>query len=331
MSSLKKNHQNTTTFINSEEDKALRPLQLIDFIGQNELKAKLDVAIKAAKKRREAIDHILFSGPPGLGKTTLAAIVAKEIDSNFHSTSAPAISRPKDLAKILTLLGNGDILFIDEIHRLSPACEEILYPAMEDNSIDFIIGEGIAAQSVKLNLKPFTLIGATTRSGMLSSPLKSRFGMEFKIEFYKEDALKEIIHRSSKLLKIAIEHDAAKEIAKRSRMTPRIANRILRRLRDYATVEKIAKINYDYSKICLMKLGIDKLGLSNTDRLILKLIIDRYNGGPVGLSTIAALIDEEPRTITEDCEPFLLRIGLLEKTSKGRIVTPKTYAHFNKK
>ena len=314
-----------------EEDRALRPAGLHDFIGQDSLKDKLSVAIEAAKTRKEALDHILFSGPPGLGKTSLSAIVAREMGSTFHSTSAPAIARPKDLARLLTLLAEGDVLFLDEIHRLSSACEEILYPAMEDESIDFIIGEGVAAQSIKLRLKPFTLIGATTRSGMLSAPLKSRFGMELKLDFYETENLERIVQRSAQLLAIEIERAAAQEIAERARMTPRIANRLLRRLRDYATVAKKTKIEFSFAKSCLDKLGIDSLGLSELDRRILSLIIERYEGGPVGLNTIAALVDEEARTIAEDCEPFLLRIALLEKTPKGRVVGSKAYSHLNKK
>ena len=316
--------------VGREDDRALRPSALSDFVGQESLKGKLRVAIQAARTRKEALDHILFSGPPGLGKTSLSAIVAKEMGGGFHSTSAPAIARPKDLARILTLLAEGDILFLDEIHRLSSVCEEILYPAMEDECIDFIIGEGVAAQSIKLHLKPFTLIGATTRSGMLSAPLKSRFGMELKLDFYETAELERIIQRSAGLLSIGVEKAAAQEIGERSRMTPRIANRLLRRLRDYATVEQKSSLDFSFARDCLDKLGVDSLGLSDLDRQILSLIIDRYDGGPVGLSTIAALVDEETRTIEEDYEPFLLRTGLIEKTPKGRVVGSKAYAHLNK-
>ncbi len=311
----------------SEEDRALRPLQLTNFIGQDDLKEKLHVAIQAAKQRGEPLDHVLFSGPPGLGKTSLASIIAIEMGSSLHSTSAPAISRPKDLARLLTLLEQGDILFIDEIHRLSSTCEEILYPAMEDESIDFIVGEGMAAQSIKLRLKPFTLIGATTRSGMLSSPLKARFGMEFKVEFYDLASLEAIVLRSAGLLSMQMDAKTAREIAIRARMTPRIANRLVRRLRDYALVSRQDRLSTKFVQECLVKLGVDSLGLIGTDRKILSLLIERYDGGPVGLNTIAALVDEEPRTIEEDCEPFLLRIGLLEKTPKGRVVTDKAYKH----
>ena len=313
-----------------EEDRALRPQKLQNFIGQSDLKEKLSVSLEAAKQRGMPLDHVLFSGPPGLGKTSLAGIIAAEMSSTLHSTSAPAISRPKELARLLTLLEKGDILFIDEIHRLSPACEEILYPAMEDESIDFIVGEGIAAQSIKLRLKPFTLIGATTRSGMLSSPLKARFGMELKVEFYDTPSLTTIVLRSAQLLSLQLDEKTARQIALRSRMTPRIANRLLRRLRDYALVHKQSVLTIEFIKECLTKLGIDQLGLNEIDRKILYLMIERYDGGPVGLNTLAALVDEEPRTLEEDHEPFLLRIGLLEKTSKGRMATSKASEHMQK-
>ncbi len=315
--------------IGREEDRALRPLTLTEFTGQDNLRDKLNIAIQAAKKRKEVLDHILFSGPPGLGKTSLAAIVAREMEGQFHSTSAPAISRPKDLARLLTLLQEGDVLFLDEIHRLSSACEEILYPAMEDECIDFIIGEGVAAQSIKLNLKPFTLIGATTRSGMLSSPLKSRFGMELKLSFYELEDLQKIILRSSHLLDINVSKKAALEIAKRSRMTPRIANRLVKRLRDYATVFQKKELDVLFVENCLEKLGVDSIGLVELDRQILFLLSERFEGRAVGINTISALVDEETKTIEEDCEPFLLRIGLLEKTPRGRILTSKAYSHLN--
>ena len=319
--------QKKSHFTKSETEQTLRPSYLAEFMGQADIREKLQIAIEAALQRNEPLDHILFSGPPGLGKTTLASIIAKEVSSNLHSTTAPVISRPKDLARLLTLLEEGDILFMDEIHRLPIACEEILYPAMEDNYIDFIIGEGVAAQSIKLHLKRFTLVGATTRSGMLSAPLKSRFGMELKLEFYDIEALQAIILRFASLLSLKMEGEVAKEIAMRSRMTPRIANRLVRRLRDYATVAKIEHLELGFVKECLHKLGIDHLGLVELDRQILRLLVERYDGGPVGLSTIAALVNEEPRTIEEDHEAFLLRIGLLEKTARGRVVTVKSYEH----
>ncbi len=314
-----------------EEDRALRPLRLRNFIGQSDLREKLSVAIEAAKQRKEVLDHILFSGPPGLGKTSLANIVAREMGTKLHSTSAPAISRPKDLARLLTLLEEGDVLFLDEIHRLPASCEEILYPAMEDHCIDFIIGEGMAAQSIKLHLKAFTLIAATTRSGMLSSPLKSRFGMELKLEYYDEASLVSIVLRSARLLNLKLSPEAAEELAIRARMTPRIANHLVRRLRDYATVAHKEHIDRNFVQNCLVKLGIDDLGLMSIDRRILAYMIDRYEGRPVGINTIAALVDEEPRTIEEDHEPFLLRMGLLEKSPKGRLATERAYKHLGRK
>ena len=311
-----------------EDDRALRPKGLSEFIGQREICKRLSVAVQAARERREALDHILFCGPPGLGKTSLANIVANEMQAQFHSTSAPAITRPKDLARLLTLLDETDILFLEEIHRLNPACEEILYPAMEDGFIDFIIGEGVAAQSIKLHLKPFTLIGATTRSGMLSSPMKSRFGMELKLDFYESKDLEKIVLRSANLFNMQIDSKAAYEVALRSRMTPRIANRLVRRLRDYATIAKIQHLDAPFVQDCLYSLGIDGLGLDNLDRQLLTIILERYESGPVGINTLAALLDEEVRTLEEDCEPFLLRSGLLEKTPKGRVATTKAFAHW---
>ena len=331
---LKQNSINTNNFFQknlneAEEDRAFRPQNLDDFIGQNDLKAKLKIAILAAKNRKEPLDHILFSGPPGLGKTSLAAIVAAEMGTNFQSTSAPAISKPKDLARLLTLLNHGDILFIDEIHRLSPICSEILYPAMEDLSIDFIVGEGLAAQSIKLHLKPFTLIGATTKSGMLTAPLKSRFGMEFKLEFYDTSSLEKIIERTSYFLKIDISKDARIALSNRVRMTPRIANKIVRRIRDYASVSNVTQVDVNFTNNCMNELGIDELGLVELDRKLLLLIINRYNGGPVGVNTLAALVNEDIKTLEEDHEPYLLQIGLIEKTPKGRIVNSKAYTHLN--
>ena len=313
------------THLSSEEDRSLRPRSLDDFTGQEDVKEKLRVSVQAAKSREEPLDHILLSGPPGLGKTTLAGILSSEMRSRLHSTSAPVLVRPKEIARLLTLLEEGDIFFIDEIHRLPRACEEILYSAMEDGCIDFIIGEGMGAQSVKLNLKPFTLVGATTRSGMLSSPLKTRFGMELKLEFYSPSELCIVIGRSSSLLGLQVEPQAAQEIAKRSRMTPRIANRIIRRLRDYATVDGKSWIDSDFAIECLKKLGIDELGLIQLDRQILHFLTERYFGRAVGLNTLAALVDEEPQTLEEDHEPFMMRIGLIEKTPQGRIATELAY------
>lgn len=312
-----------------EEDKALRPKMLVDFTGQIPIKEKLAVSLKAALFRGEALDHVLFSGPPGLGKTTLASIITSEMNSRFHSTAAPAISKPRDLARLLTLLEERDILFIDEIHRLSHPCEEILYPAMEDGYIDFIIGEGITAQSIKVNLKPFTLIGATTRTGMLSSPLKDRFGLEFKLEYYEIDEISSIILRTANLLQLKFTPEAAQITASRSRMTPRVANRLVRRIRDYATVNNAAEISAEFAENCLGKLGMDNRGLNEMDRKLLRLMIERYDGGPVGIKTLSALVDEEERTLEEDHEPYLLRTGFWEKTPQGRMVTEKGYDHLD--
>jgi Holliday junction DNA helicase RuvB len=328
MASEKKSQSDLTG--SPDDDAGLRPSQLSQFIGQSSLKEKLTVTIKAARLRKEPLDHVLFSGPPGLGKTTLACIIAQEMQSRLHSTSAPAITKPGDLARILTLLEEGDILFIDEIHRLNITCEEILYPAMEDGSIDFIVGEGISARSIKLTLKPFTLVGATTRSGMISSPLKARFGIDLKLEFYEISELEGIIRRSALILGLTLDEAAVYEIAVRSRMTPRAANRLLRRIRDYATVENISVITAEFATYCLARWGVDSLGLVELDRTLLSIMIDRYSGGPVGLKTIASLVNEEERTIEEDHEAYMLRIGLWEKTPQGRIVTKKAFEHMGK-
>ena len=310
------------------DDLNLRPDNLEQFIGQTVLKERLRVSVEAALHRGDVLDHVLFSGPPGLGKTTLAAIIAREMGSSLHSTSAPAITRPGDLARMLTLLEKGDVLFIDEIHRLNRQCEEILYPAMEDGVIDLVLGEGVAVRSVKIHLKPFTLVGATTRSGMLSAPLKNRFGLDLKLDFYSADDLSTILKRTAEVLSLRLDGDATMEIAHRARMTPREANRLLRRIRDYATVEKVSLIQADFVRDCLERMGIDEKGLNELDRKILRLMIDRYGGGPVGLKTLSALVDEEDRTLEEDHEPFMLRLGLIEKSPQGRRVTQAAYEHF---
>lgn len=304
-----------------ESEEWIRPETLAEFVGQPNLRERLGVALQAAKARGETLDHVLFSGPPGLGKTTLAAILAREMGGRFHSTSAPALTRPGDLARILTLLEKGDILFIDEIHRLQRNCEEILYSAMEDGFIDFILGEGMSARSVKLHLKPFTLVGATTRSGMLSAPLRARFGLHLKLDFYDEESLATIVLRAARVYDLQLSQTAASLLASRSRMTPRESLRLLRRVRDYATLARLQRIEPDFIEQCMISLGIDTLGLNETDRHILQLMAERYRGGPVGLRTIAALIDEEERTIEENHEPFLLRIGLIEKTPQGRVLS----------
>lgn len=310
-----------------ESDEWIRPGVLAEFVGQPRLRERLAVALSAAKERGEVLDHVLFSGPPGLGKTTLAAILAKEMGGGFHSTSAPALSKPGDMARLLTLLEKGDVLFIDEIHRLQRNCEEILYSAMEDGFIDFILGEGMSARSVKLHLKPFTLVGATTRSGMLSAPLRARFGMELKLDFYDLGSLATIVLRAAKIYDLSIDPAAAEVLASRSRMTPREALRLLRRVRDYATLARVSVIEAGFVEQCMHSLGIDRLGLNETDRQILRLMYERYRGGPVGLRTISALVDEEERTIEESHEPFLLRIGLIDKTPQGRVLAEKGYAH----
>lgn len=311
----------------NEDDRALRPPSLNDFVGQHDVVEKLRVSVQAARQRGESLDHVLFSGPPGLGKTTLAGIVAAELGSSLQSTSAPSISKPRDLAKILTLLEKGDVLFVDEIHRLSRVCEEILYPAMEDGFIDFIVGEGVTAQSVKLHLQPFTLIGATTRSGMLSSPLKSRFGIDLKLEFYQNEELEKIVARTAKLLGLKFTAEGVYAVASRSRMTPRVANRLVKRIRDYVTVEKVSHVDGAFAHKCLERLGVDELGLVEQDRRLLKIMLERYKGGPVGIKTLAALVDEEERTLEEDHEPFMLRSGLMEKTPQGRMASAKAAAH----
>ncbi|MCL2365826.1 MAG: Holliday junction branch migration DNA helicase RuvB [Oscillospiraceae bacterium] len=305
----------------------LRPQALSEYIGQEKAKGNLAIFLEGARRRQEPLDHVLLHGPPGLGKTTLAAIIANEMGTALRKTSGPAIEKPKDLAALLTNLNENDVLFIDEIHRMNRAVEEILYPAMEDKQIDIIIGQGPTAASICLELKNFTLVGATTRSGQLSSPLRDRFGIDLKLDMYTPDELQTIVERSARILDIPIEPDGAHEIASRSRGTPRIANRLLRRVRDFAEVTGDGVITYKAADDALTRLEIDATGLDAIDRRLLESIIINYNGGPVGLETIAATINEEPVTIEDVYEPFLMQQGFLTRTPRGRCVTSKAYEH----
>lgn len=308
-------------------EKSIRPDLLNEYIGQSEVKEKLDVYIKAAKMRDEALDHVLLYGPPGLGKTTLAFIIANELGSNIRTASGPAIEKSGDLAAILSTLEPGDVLFIDEIHRIPRYIEEILYSAMEDFTLDIIVGSDSSSRSIKIDLPPFTLVGATTRAGDLTGPLRDRFGIVEKLQYYNQDELKQIIERTSKVLNAEIDEDAALELAKRSRGTPRIANRLFKRIRDYALVLGSGNIDLNITSLALKKLRVDKLGLDDTDYNLLKSIIEKFNGGPVGIEAIASSIGEEQTTIEDVYEPFLLQQGLLKRTSRGRIVTDKAYEH----
>ncbi|WP_026563455.1 Holliday junction branch migration DNA helicase RuvB [Bacillus sp. UNC41MFS5] len=309
-------------------EQSLRPQVLSQYIGQDQVKENLDIYIKAAKMRKETLDHVLLYGPPGLGKTTLAVIIANEMGVNIRTTSGPAIERPGDLAAILTALEPGDVLFIDEIHRLQRTIEEVLYPAMEDFCLDIVIGKGPSARSVRLDLPPFTLVGATTRAGSLSAPLRDRFGVLSRLEYYKEDQLKNIVLRTAEVFGTEIDGLSAAEIARRSRGTPRIANRLLRRVRDFAQVRGDGTIDLALAREALELLQVDKLGLDHIDHKLLKGIIERFRGGPVGLDTIAASIGEESETIEDVYEPYLLQIGFLQRTPRGRVVTPLVYNHF---
>lgn len=311
-----------------QQELRLRPENLSQYIGQQRLKDNLSVFLQAAKGRGEPVDHILFSGPPGLGKTTIAHIIANEMGVNIRSTSGPVIEKSADLAAILTNLQSGDVLFIDEIHRLNTSVEEILYPAMEDFQLDIIIGQGPAARSIKIDLPPFTLIGATTRAGLLSSPLRDRFGVHSRLEFYEVDDLLAIITRSASILGIAIEGDGARELARRSRGTPRIANRLLRRVRDFAQIKGHGSIDHAIARYALEQLEVDEAGLDYLDRKVLLAIIEKFSGGPVGLDTLAACTAEERGTLEDVCEPYLIQQGLLQRTPRGRIITENGYRHF---
>lgn len=308
---------------------SLRPKTLKEYIGQEKAKQNLSIFIEAARRRTEALDHVLLHGPPGLGKTTLAGIIAQEMGVNIRITSGPAIEKPGDLAALLTNLSENDILFVDEIHRLNRAVEEILYPAMEDYAIDIIIGKGPSANSIRLDLPKFTLIGATTRAGSLSAPLRDRFGVTLRLELYTPEELQEIVKRSAGILDVAIEPDGAMEIAKRSRGTPRIANRMLRRVRDFAQVMADGVITKDVADKALLALEVDALGLDNVDRRMLRAIIENYGGGPVGLDTLAATIGEESVTLEDVYEPYLMQLGFLTRTPRGRCVTRKAYEHLH--
>lgn len=324
----------TPKIINEEEEKfdyTLRPKVLSEFIGQTKLKEKLEIFFTAAKKRKEALDHCLFYSPPGLGKTTLAYIISHELNVNIKSTSGPILEKVGDLAALLTDLAEGDIFFIDEIHRLSRVVEEALYPAMEDYKLDIMIGQGPSARSIKLDLPRFTLVGATTRAGALTSPLRERFGIIERLAFYNEEELEQIIKRSSKILNIAIENSGASELARRSRGTPRIANRLLRRVRDYAEVKANGIITGAVASKSLEMFEVDKLGLDEMDRRILRTIIEKYEGGPVGLDTLSIAVNEETETITDVYEPFLIQKGLIKRTPRGRVVTKIAYEHLKLK
>jgi len=313
-----------------EFDRSLRPRQLSEYIGQERVKDNLAVFIQAASERGEALDHILFHGPPGLGKTTLAHIISREMGVQIRTTSGPALEKSGDLAAILTNLENRDVLFIDEIHRLPSVVEEILYPAMEDFKLDIIIGQGPSARAIKLDIAPFTLIGATTRSGLLTNPLRDRFGIMFHLDFYSDAELKAIVRRSAAILKVEIDDGGALEIARRSRATPRVANRLTRRVRDYAQVRGTGKIDLDAAMKALEMLDVDVLGLDDMDRKFIQTILEKFDGGPVGIETLAASIGEERDTLEDVYEPYLVKEGFVDRTPRGRVATRKAYEHFKK-
>jgi len=310
-----------------EVERTLRPLRLSDYVGQERLKENLTVFVEAASARGEALDHILFHGPPGLGKTTLAHIIAREMGVQIRTTSGPVVEKPGDLAAILTNLEPRDVLFIDEIHRLSPAVEEILYPAMEDFKLDIIIGQGPSARTIKLDVAPFTLVGATTRSGLLTNPLRDRFGIMFHMEFYSVEELEQIVSRSASILNVLVDRDGAREIASRSRATPRVANRLTRRVRDFAQVRGTGRIDRETAQMALEMLDVDRSGLETMDRKYLETIIVKFDGGPVGIDTLAAALGEEKDTLEDVFEPYLVKEGFVDRTPRGRVATRHAYEH----